>query len=86
MQSITIGKNITGIGESAFSGCNGLTALQFEDSESNVGLGEDAFAGCAAVKEIMLENGFTDIDTAKDTRGTERVVTGKLQTEEEKEG
>ena len=40
----------------------------------------------AAVKEIMLENGFTDIETAKDTRGTERVVTGKLQTEEEKEG
>ncbi len=39
----------------------------------------------AAVREILADRGFTDIETVKDTRGIERVVTGKLQTEE-KEG
>ena len=38
-----------------------------------------------AVESILLDNGFTDIETGKDTRGIERVVTGRLQTEE-KEG
>lgn len=39
----------------------------------------------AAVREILADRGFTDMETVKDTRGIERVVTGKLQTEE-KEG
>ena len=39
----------------------------------------------AAVREILADRGFTDIETVKDTRGIERVVTGKLQTKE-KEG
>ena len=39
----------------------------------------------AALREILTDRGFTDIETVLDTRGIERVVTGKLQTEE-KEG
>ena len=39
----------------------------------------------AAVESILLDSGFTDIQKVKDTRGIERVVTGRLQTEE-KEG
>jgi len=50
-------------------------ALMFE-------CGEDQ---SAALREILADRGFTDIETVLDTRGIERVVTGKLQTEE-KEG
>ncbi len=50
-------------------------ALMFE-------CGEDQ---SAAVENILHDNGFADIRTVKDTRGIERVVTGRLQTEE-KEG
>ena len=38
-----------------------------------------------ALRGILEDRGFTDIETVLDTRGIERVVTGKLQTEE-KEG
>ena len=50
-------------------------ALMFE-------CGEDQ---SAALRDILADRGFTDIETVLDTRGIERVVTGKLQTEE-KEG
>lgn len=46
VQSITIGKNITGIGEAAFYECRSLNTLQFEPRESNVGIGDNAFAYC----------------------------------------
>jgi hypothetical protein len=45
LTSVTIPNSVTSIGNRAFSGCTGITALKFEDGESELTLEQTTFAG-----------------------------------------
>ncbi len=48
--SITISKNVTSIGEGAFSYCNGLTSITISNSVTSIG--NSAFSGCSALTTV----------------------------------
>ena len=58
LTSLTIGKNVTKIGEKAFLGTN-ITSLDIPDSVTS--MGESAFSGCTLLKELTIGGGLTKI-------------------------
>lgn len=51
--------NVTSIGESAFAGCNGLTAITIPNSVTSIG--ECAFDHCFYMTTLTIPNGVTNI-------------------------
>ncbi len=54
LTSVTIGNNVTSIGNSDFSGCTGLTNVTIPSSITSIG--SQAFYGCYGLKEIHSKN------------------------------
>lgn len=59
--SITIPKNITGIGPWAFSSSD-LNNINFEDDSKLVNIGQRAFESCSNLSQVNLPEGVTRID------------------------
>ncbi|MBO7069012.1 MAG: leucine-rich repeat domain-containing protein [Bacteroidaceae bacterium] len=59
-QNTTIPNSVTGIGEWAFSGCNGLTSVTIPNSVS--GIGDGAFSACSGLTSIIIPNSVTVIN------------------------
>ena len=51
--------SVTSIGESAFSGCSGLTNITIPDSVTSIG--ESAFSGCSGLTNITIPDSVTSI-------------------------
>ncbi len=52
-------KNITAIGDGAFSGCSGLTGIAIPKGVTKIG--NNAFAGCSALTSVTIPEGVTEI-------------------------
>lgn len=50
---------VTSIGNSAFSGCSGLTSIEIPESVTSIG--NSAFAGCSGLTSIEIPNSVTSI-------------------------
>ncbi|MBQ7466987.1 MAG: leucine-rich repeat domain-containing protein, partial [Clostridia bacterium] len=50
LTDVTIGSNVTSIGDGAFAGCSGLTSVTIGDSVASIGDG--AFSGCTGLIEV----------------------------------
>ena len=59
--SIVIGKNITAIGASAFSGFGKVETVTFEDGSNLDIIGAGAFNDCASLSQIVIPNGVSKI-------------------------
>lgn len=59
LKSVTIGNNVTSIGNYAFSACYGLTNVTIGDSVTSIG--NRAFSGCSGVTSIEIPNSVTSI-------------------------
>ena len=59
IKSVILENSITGIGDKAFSGCNGLTSVKIPNSVTSIG--ESAFSGCDHLTSIMIPTGVTEI-------------------------
>ena len=51
--------SVTSIGNSAFSGCSGLTSIAIPDSVTSIG--NSAFSGCGGLTSITIPDGVTSI-------------------------
>ncbi len=60
LETVTIGKQVTSIGQSAFSYCN-LQEITLPESLTTIGW--DAFSNCARLTEITIPDSVTDIHT-----------------------
>ena len=58
-QNTTIPNSVTGIGNSAFSGCSGLTSITIPNSVTSIG--NSAFTGCSGLTSITIPNSVTSI-------------------------
>lgn len=55
LTGITIGKEVTTVGDGAFDGCTGLEYIRFEDGGTEaLTIGETAFKNCEILTEIVL--------------------------------
>ena len=59
IKSVTIGKNVTSIGNDAFTGCTSLTAVTIPDSVTTIGA--SAFYRCTGLTSLTIGNGVTSI-------------------------
>ncbi len=59
LTSVTIGNNVTDIGESAFENCTGLTTLSIANGVTTIG--ESAFSGCTGLESITIGSEATGI-------------------------
>ena len=57
LTSVTIGNNVTNIGQYAFSGCCGFANITIPNSVSTIE--NFAFGGCTSLKELYIEDGKT---------------------------
>lgn len=63
--SITIGKNVTTIGNAAFSNCKKLVEVIFEEGGTEaLVIGTNAFQGCSVLKNLTLPTRLTQIGDA----------------------
>ena len=53
------GNPVTGIGESAFWGCSGLTSVSIPQGVTSIG--ESAFSGCSGLTSVSIPQGVTSI-------------------------
>ena len=60
LTSITIGNSVTSIGNSAFSGCNGLTGT-LTIPNSVISIGSSAFSMCSGLASLTIGNSVTSI-------------------------
>ena len=61
LTSVTIGNNVTSIGQDAFKGCKMLRSVKIPDSVTKIGW--DAFSGCHNLKSITIGNNVTSIES-----------------------
>ncbi len=62
LTKITVGKNVTTIGDSAFAYCSGLTEILFEAGRAeNLTFGSNVFYDCAKLTEITLPETTVEI-------------------------
>ena len=61
LKSLTIGKNVTEIGESQFAGCANLKQLTFPASLKRIG--KQAFYGCEGLDSLIIPANITEIRT-----------------------
>ena len=54
LKSVTIGKNVTSIGDYAFDGCSGLTSIEIPNSVTSIG--ENAFYYCPGLTSVHISN------------------------------
>ncbi len=59
LTSLTIGKTVTRIPESAFASCKGLTSLKIPNSVTSIG--NDAFSACSGLTSVSIGNSVTSI-------------------------
>jgi|GEM_PF-714825 len=59
IESITIGDDVTTIGDYAFSNCAALTSITIPNSVTSIG--NEAFRGCGSLTSITIPNGVTSI-------------------------
>ena len=59
IESLTIGNEVTSIGEGAFSDCTGLTSIEIPNSVTSIG--ESAFIGCTGLTSVTIPNSVTSI-------------------------
>ena len=59
LTSITIGKSVTSIGDSAFNGCSGLTSIIIPSNVTSIGC--SAFSGCSGLTSITIPDSVTSI-------------------------
>lgn len=72
MESIVLPKNITKIGENAFSYCERLTSIIIP--EGVVSIGRNAFSNCKALVDITLPNTITSFGHYWANTGTEKRI------------
>ncbi len=60
LTSVTIGNNVTNIGQYAFSGCSGLTNITIPNSVTIIN--NRAFLLCTSLKELHIEDGDTILE------------------------
>ncbi len=60
-ESVRIPKSVTAIGESAFSYCESLKSVTFEENSGLSSIGANAFQSCTALTEIAIPSGVTEI-------------------------
>lgn len=60
LTSVTIGNNVTNIGQYAFSGCCGFANITIPNSVSSIE--NFAFGGCTSLKELYIEDGETILE------------------------
>lgn len=61
LNNIILSDTITTIGNSAFSGCNSLTSLDFKDNTNLNTLNDSCFLGCTGLSSFTLPNSITNI-------------------------
>ena len=61
IQGVYSGKPVTKIGEYAFGGCTGLTAVTIPNSVTQIE--ESAFSGCVKLKSITIPRGVEEIES-----------------------
>ena len=59
LTSVTIGSNVTSIGNNAFYGCDALTSITIPNSVTSIG--NQAFADCFSLTSITIPNSVTSI-------------------------
>ena len=60
MESLAIPNSVTSIGESAFSGCSGITSLSIGEKVTSIG--NYAFSGCSGITSLTIGEKVTTID------------------------
>ena len=68
--------NVTSIGQSAFSGCSGLTTINIPESVTNIG--GEAFSGCSGLTSITVASGNTKYDSRNDCNAIVETVSNTL--------
>ena len=59
LKTITLGNNVTNIGQGAFNGCTGLTSITIPDSVTSIGY--LAFSGCTGLTSVTIPDSVTSI-------------------------
>lgn len=59
IQTITMGEDVTNIGNYAFQGCSNLATINIPESVTSIGFG--AFNGCSSLKDINIPENVTSI-------------------------
>ena len=59
LETLTIGSSVTSIGERAFYGCSGLTAVEIPNSVTSIG--SSAFSGCSGLTAVEIPSSVTSI-------------------------
>jgi len=59
---VSIGQNVTTIGEYAFSGCTNIADVTFEGTTKVTVIGGQAFLNCQALTSVVIPNSVTSVD------------------------
>ncbi len=59
IENVVMSSGVTRIGDSAFSGCSGLTSITIPNSVTSIG--GSAFSGCSGLTSITIPNGVKNI-------------------------
>ena len=59
IKTVTIGDNVSSIGEGAFSDCDGLTSVTIGSGVTSIG--DNAFSGCTALESVIIPNNVETI-------------------------
>ena len=59
LKDVTIGNNVTSIGNSTFYGCTGITSIEIPNRVKDIG--QSSFYGCSYLASVKIGNGVTSI-------------------------